>query len=263
MTDSMLLLTRLRHVSISLTETGSDGSSTLSEVEFIYNIVDNGYSENSVWAIPNDMAVDDTKDQGVRLLDANGDGLIDVLKAKDSYHKIRYNNGNGFDGLQTISNFIPSGFVDSAGFDKGVRLLDVNGDTWIDVLQSITGDFTSTKLLINDKGEFIEQLESRLRSGDRGDDPEEDPVKVELADQGRNYSMKDAAKFAQIGYTTIRRESRREPKNRRYPHLSFQGAFVTGSSLYKDQIRRYCDGKTPPKERIVREGDRQFLILEE
>jgi len=83
-------------------------------------------------------------DAGVRLVDLNGDGLVDVVKSIGGCGSLCtgawLNNGHGW--TQTTDFQAPVGFAASSyiflvGQDIGVRLVDVNGDGLVDILRSI------------------------------------------------------------------------------------------------------------------------------
>lgn len=84
-------------------------------------------------------------DQGVRLDDVNGDGLVDVLRAYYreydqegqhyilDYKDVYINNGHGWDLDENYE--LPTYFI-SDYKDRGVRLMDVNGDGLVDFAKS-------------------------------------------------------------------------------------------------------------------------------
>ena len=89
-------------------------------------------------------------DQGLQLVDFNGDGKIDLLQAKQSISRKAYlNTGNGWRdvGSQWES---PTDFVDSSGNDLGARLVDVNSDGLVDILKG--KDATKEAWLNNGSG---------------------------------------------------------------------------------------------------------------
>ncbi len=76
-------------------------------------------------------------DEGVRLIDLNGDGLVDIIKAKHGEpRKVWMNNGSTW--VEDASWVVPNDFVvdwynnltqmDYNFYDNGQRLMDVNGD---------------------------------------------------------------------------------------------------------------------------------------
>ncbi len=74
-------------------------------------------------------------DQGVRLADVNGDGLIDILQSNGLTSTSYLNTGSGF-ATSTVWT-PPVAFTDATyGADAGVRLADVNGDGLVDILYS-------------------------------------------------------------------------------------------------------------------------------
>ncbi len=76
-------------------------------------------------------------DNGYRLLDANGDGLVDILRGYGSGGNCTYeayiNNGSGW--LRNDDWKSPACFVEDGIRDWGVRPVDVNGDGLTDMVQ--------------------------------------------------------------------------------------------------------------------------------
>ncbi len=94
------------------------------------------------WKVGIDAIADRNGDPGFRLIDVNGDGLLDVIYARtdsDGAHKsgLFLNDGRGLAStpLQT-SNPVPA-FVGKDGEDRGVRLIDVDGNGLLDIVKSL------------------------------------------------------------------------------------------------------------------------------
>lgn len=97
-----------------------------------------GWLEDSSWSLPQDMhfiALSDRKDRGVRIADANGDGLPDLFRADGPTRTAWINTGKGW--VQDNTWLIPpeASFI-SSGNDMGVALIDINGDGLPDILKS-------------------------------------------------------------------------------------------------------------------------------
>jgi len=134
-----------------ITERGSDGAA-LPETVFSYIEPTTGWSSNAAWNVPPDAFFGSDKDQGVRLADIDGDGFVDIIKARDSARDLWKNNGNGFAAREQLSSNVPR-FVDSEGFDQGARLLESKGDTKIDAVAAISGSMTFRTAMIENKGD--------------------------------------------------------------------------------------------------------------
>ncbi|MDO8740790.1 MAG: toxin TcdB middle/N-terminal domain-containing protein [Candidatus Woesearchaeota archaeon] len=129
---------------------GSDGVSELPPIEFTYNALNKGWSENGSWTVPSEAYFGSDKDMGVRIFDINGDGFNDISKMYNSGNfEYWLNNKNGWSSKQTQSNPISEGFVNDLGQDQGVRFVDINGDTRVDMLQMLGGSSGVGRLVIN------------------------------------------------------------------------------------------------------------------
>ena len=104
----------------------------------VYLNTGTGWSQNTDWAIPQDFVDNDGKDNGVRLMDVNGDGQTDIVRARMtsgiSYRNVYINNGNGWTEDTNIS--FPEDIIDNDSKDGGLRFGDLNGDGFVDVVRS-------------------------------------------------------------------------------------------------------------------------------
>ena len=131
----------------------------------------NGFVEDSNWAIPtwtsqaqNDYYIEriqkgSQKEDGLRLVDLNGDGLPEIVRRmENNLDVICWNNGNGWnDPCQVDQYNEPSNpsaripwalpyhvdFISDDRKDRGARFEDVNGDGLTDVVRLLKGDGTS------------------------------------------------------------------------------------------------------------------------
>ncbi|CAB5503921.1 hypothetical protein AZO1586I_1206, partial [Bathymodiolus thermophilus thioautotrophic gill symbiont] len=86
----------------------------------------------------------DNKDQGVRLRDVNGDGLVDFIYSKGTDRKTYINTAQGW--LENSSYKLNEPIVNDAFEDQGVRFLDVNGDGLLDYVR---GEQSYKKVYLN------------------------------------------------------------------------------------------------------------------
>ncbi|MFH0860213.1 MAG: toxin TcdB middle/N-terminal domain-containing protein, partial [Candidatus Altiarchaeota archaeon] len=113
-----------------------------------------GWEEDAGWVLP-EVFSSNGKDQGTRLADVNGDGLVDVLRRVSLHDKVYINNGTNWEEDASWSN--PEAFASSTGYDEGTRLADANGDGLVDVLRYYCreGDCTN-KVYINNGTGWVE-----------------------------------------------------------------------------------------------------------
>ena len=140
-------------------------SSPLASVKFnYYNPLTNWNNISNVYNVPecsntqsSGCFVDsDHYDNGIRLADVNGDGLVDIVKASQSSDtKTWINNGTGWvesNLYSKVPNCYPGGFmcfINSNHVDNGVRLIDVNGDGLPDLVRG-NGMYINSSIYLND-----------------------------------------------------------------------------------------------------------------
>lgn len=155
----------LRSTLTSITESGTDGVTTVTLPVMAFQC-ENTASDGWVQQGPQPPApfVYEGKDLGTRILDVNGDGLLDFVrffkKNSTTIKKIYLNEGPN-DGWVEDSNWVWSDMTDPftiwSGYsaynphnDYGARFADVNGDGLTDVLMSHDGETSDiNKVFIN------------------------------------------------------------------------------------------------------------------
>lgn len=88
---------------------------------------------SSIWSLPVDFIDGSSNDEGVELVDFNGDGKLDILKGKDGAKSAYINTGSGWQDVSS-SWILPDSFVTSSK-DTGLRLIDLNNDGLPDILK--------------------------------------------------------------------------------------------------------------------------------
>ncbi len=132
---------------------GSDNLSILNNISFEYYPDQPGYADFKTYR-PSDVFTDSNhKDYGVRLVDVDNDGFVDIVKARGSASekKTLINNHNG--GWANSNSFISPVYLSAAysstEIDNGVRFADVNNDGMVDLL---VGNGAKQAYLNNGKG---------------------------------------------------------------------------------------------------------------
>ena len=133
----------------NIAEIGSNGLSELPATSFTYNEAILGWNSQPSLNLPSGVSFGDTKDEGVRLIDVDSDGKIDIVRAKNT-ESIDYwkHTGNNWETRPDISGVV-TGFVDQNNEDQGVRFADLNGDMKLDLLQIRGGTSPVRKALVN------------------------------------------------------------------------------------------------------------------
>jgi len=110
-------------------------------------------SDNSTWHLPaNAHPVDDSSsryERGVRFVDFNSDGRIDIVAATDDWNYAWLNNGSGW--TLDSSWKVPSEArfaIYPSGDDEGVRFADINGDGLPDLVRG-KNSTTGRKIWLN------------------------------------------------------------------------------------------------------------------
>ena len=87
--------------------------------------------------------VENGHDEGVRIIDVNGDGLADVLKGNNQSacagsqdKQVYINDGDGIGWTLNPNYELPAYFVDCYSTDFGVRILDIDADGFPDLVRS-------------------------------------------------------------------------------------------------------------------------------
>ena len=116
---------------------GIDGTSLLHSIIFDYYGSQSGFDSSPKWNVPEAFTSleSDSKDFGLRLVDVNNDGFMDLLKSSTTSTFTQLNDKNSTWNL-TSHYTIPEQFVDADSKSQGVELTDVNKDGLVDILKA-------------------------------------------------------------------------------------------------------------------------------
>ncbi len=92
-----------------------------------------GWNYNSLWDPPLHF-VQEEKDKAVRLVDFNGDGRVDLIKAHTGNTSAFLNNGSGWSDVSDIWKS-PINIIHDENYN-GVRFIDINGDGLQDIIKN-------------------------------------------------------------------------------------------------------------------------------
>lgn len=113
---------------------------TLEGAVYSNNADGTGWTEDPAFDPPTAFTSDGGVDIGSRIFDVDGDGMQDIVTARNESYGLSYsvslNNGDGTGWTAATDISVPIGFATSAGLDMGVRAFDVNGDNLIDLVYS-------------------------------------------------------------------------------------------------------------------------------
>ncbi len=127
-----------RSLLTSITESGTDANNTTitkPATEFTYSESARTWTEDESFTFPLAIGNAGSGSLAVYVFDVNGDSLPDVVKATQSVKQVFINNGD-YTWTEDSSYTIPFSFVSSGGKDLGIRIADINGDGFQDILQS-------------------------------------------------------------------------------------------------------------------------------
>lgn len=152
-----------RSLLTSITETGSDGTSTL-PLSFEYTPTETGWTYSPL-APPIDLVTGD-KGQGTGFVDLNGDGLPDLVQSLcDTNGNITASHAylnTGSDWVDTPAYCLPYGLTQTDGKTRGGYFADIDGDGLVDFMYS-RGDIC--RAYKNTGSGWLERVDWRLPSG--------------------------------------------------------------------------------------------------
>jgi len=145
-----------------ITEFGEDNSSFLPPTTFFYNQPEKGWEISSSYSLPEEICFGNEKDNGVRLVDINGDGFDDLIRMNgiDNMEYWLNNKINGWESKKIFENLFDGGIVNN-GTDVGVRFFDINGDMKIDIIKLLRNKIP----IVNHEDKFLKKVLINSGSG--------------------------------------------------------------------------------------------------
>lgn len=125
----------------SIVEYGADNSTSLQPISFIYYNNSGWTNQNDAWnlSVAHAFQLGDGSDSGIRLIDVNGDAVIDLIKRQNCVYAncsyVLLNNGTGWSNDTGIWNISINYSFTNNNLDNSLRLLDVNGDGKVDIIK--------------------------------------------------------------------------------------------------------------------------------
>ena len=106
----------------------------------------------SNWSVPLAFVDSSGVDQGVNIVNLNGDGKIDIVYSKDGVRRVYLNNGSSW--ALNDSWIIPVDFL-SGTSDTGARFIDINGDGMTDIVRSSNLGSVNKSVWLNNASGFV------------------------------------------------------------------------------------------------------------
>ena len=131
---------------------GNDNTSLLHTVTFDYYGQQPGFTDHAdKWIPPTIFSNNASQDFGVRILDINNDGFVDLLKGRETTsEKSAFINDKISNWTNSTMLVPPVYFVYGANdLDNGVRFADVNADGLLDILQSENNSGATKTVYLN------------------------------------------------------------------------------------------------------------------
>ena len=145
-----------KDLSLRLIDVNNDGFADLVKSNATANYTklndkNSTWNSTTLFSVPEQIVDSNNDYQGVLFVDVDKDGLVDIIKSKNgAARKVYLNNGTAWQIANTWS--IPVDFFNSSSGDEGVRLVELDGDGRVDLIQAKTTGAVKKAWLNNGTG---------------------------------------------------------------------------------------------------------------
>ncbi|CAC9540987.1 hypothetical protein, partial [uncultured Gammaproteobacteria bacterium] len=154
-----------QQIGVKIVDVNNDGLDdiikALANVTTTYINQGNSWKVSNNYALPKPIKTNKTiANSPVKLLDINGDGLVDMLYGKGDSKAVYLNTGNGWSSTHDF--ILPESILTSGYEDTGIRFVDINSDGLIDVLEGI---HTTKKVYLNTGSSWVRNYKHQICIG--------------------------------------------------------------------------------------------------
>ncbi|MEX0931889.1 MAG: FG-GAP-like repeat-containing protein [Candidatus Paceibacterota bacterium] len=101
---------------------------------YMNNKDDTGWTVDNNYEIPT-LFIESGEAYGIAMVDINGDGLVDIVRADSGANAVYINDGDGTGWTHDSSLTVPTSLI-NGGSNTGARFVDINADGLVDLIKS-------------------------------------------------------------------------------------------------------------------------------